>query len=111
MLLRMPSEILVQGLAAHGVFKTTDQGVKKGFYIAGKLVPYWRGNDVMIMYAAALVHTTVAFLAAFCLYLPAYCHVQEARFHEKLFKFLNLLWIPQRLNRRFSEKEQLEVQR
>lgn len=105
------SEILVQGLGAYSVFKTTDQGVKKGFYIAGRLIPFWRGNDAMIMYAGALVHTTLSFLTAFCLYLSAYCHVQEARFQERVFYVLHLFWIPELLNRHFRHDQQQAQQR
>jgi len=105
------SEILVQGLGAYSVFKTTDQGVKKGFYIAGRLIPFWRGNDAMIMYAGALVHTTLSFLTAICLYLSAYCHVREARFQERVFYALHLFWIPELLNRHFRHDQQQAQQR
>jgi len=87
----------------------TDHGVKKGFFIAGRLVPYWHGNGAMVMYAGALAHSAVAFLAAFCMYLSAYCHVQEARFHEKLFRILNWLGTPQRLNRHFLKTSNLNT--
>jgi hypothetical protein len=105
------AEIIMQGLGAYSVFKTTHIGVKRGFYITGRLIPYWRGNDAMIMYAGALVHTSISFLTAFCLYLSAYCHVQEARFHEKVFKVLKWFRITAGLNRHFAHDQQREQQR
>jgi hypothetical protein len=80
-------ELLLQLLSFYSIWKTVIVGRTRGFYRVSALVPYWRGQPALWMYAGALVHCIFSFISVFALVLAALVHVDiidGQKWEEKL---------------------------
>ncbi|KAK4191900.1 hypothetical protein QBC35DRAFT_470565 [Podospora australis] len=104
------TEFIIQALGFYTIIKTTDQGVKKGFYTGDRLLPYWRGHEARIMYDGAMLHSIFAFITVGSLYVAAYTHKKESEAHRRLYEFFEWLNFQNWLNSRIEEQQQQQRQ-